>query len=164
MKKNLTWKKQFFSSTCLLYSDGQIVGMLKDKPFSQSAIGKLNGKEYAFKTKGLFKQNTEIIDSKENKVIGTIAYSNWMTKATISLTDKLINWKYDNLWNTKWRIFDNEGIEIKYTGSSTSGRIESNADDAVLLLSGLFVPNYFWQMSVAVLVVILIPIWATVLN
>jgi len=164
MKKNLKWKKQFFSNTYSIYSEGQIVGMLKDKTFSQSAIGKLNGKEYTFRTKGFFKQNTEIIDNKENKVIGTITYNNWMTKATISLIDKSINWKYDNLWNTKWSIFDNKDIEIKYAGSSTNGRIESNSDDALLLLIGLFVTNYYWQVSMAVMVAIFLPIWTTLLN
>ncbi|MCK3683359.1 hypothetical protein [Maribellus sp. YY47] len=82
MKKNLKWKKQFFSSTYSIYSDGQIVGMLKDKTFSQSAIGELFGKKYTFRTKGFFKQNTEIVDNKEGKVIGRITYGNWMTKAT----------------------------------------------------------------------------------
>ena len=87
-----------------------------------------------------------------------------MTKASISLIDKSINWKYDNVWNTKWSLYDNDGIEIKYAGTSTSGQIESNTDDAVLLLSGLFVTNYYWQVSVAVMVAIFLPIWTTVLN
>ena len=164
MKQNLKWKKQFFSSTYSIYIDRQMVGMLKDKTFSQTAIGELNGKEYTFKTKGFFKQNTEIIDNKENKVIGTITYSSWMTKATISLIDKSINWKYDNVWNTKWSLYDNNEIEIKYAGTSTSGQIDSNTDDAILLLSGLFVTNYYWQVSAAVMVAIFLPIWTTVLN
>jgi len=164
MKTNLRWEKEFFSSTYSIYSNNQLIGKLKDKTFSQSADGELNGKKYTFRTKGLFKQHTEILDKAENKVIGEITYNTWMTKASLSFYDKKANWKYDNLWSTKWSIFDSAGIEIKYSGLSKKGQIESNSDDPLLLLSGLFVTNYYWQMTVVVLVAVFVPIWATVLN
>jgi hypothetical protein len=144
--------------------NGQQIGKIKDKTFSQTANGELNGKEYTFKTKGFFKQHTEIIDRSENKVVGEITYNNWMTKATILVNTKKINWKYDNLWNSKWSIYNSEGVNIKYSGSSTSGQIDSNTDDSLLILCGLFVTNYYWQMSVAVLVAVLVPIWTTALR
>lgn len=163
METKLKWKKNFFSNLYGIYSNGQQIGQLKDKPFSQTANGEFNGKEYIFKTRGFLKQHTEIIDSSENKVIGQITYNNWMTKAIISIDNKTINWKYDNLWNSKWSIFNSEGINIKYSGSSSSGQIDSNIDDALLLLTGLFVTNYYWQITVAVLVAVFVPIWTTVL-
>ena len=164
MKNHFRWEKQFFSSIYSIYSDSQIVGKLRDKSFSHTAIGELKGKQYTFKTKGLFSQNTEIIDNKENKVIGKITYSSWMTKATLSIINKSLQWKYDNVWNTRWSLFDKEGLEIKYTGSSTSGRIESNTDDPLLLLCGLFVTNYYWQVSIAVMLLIFIPVYTALLN
>lgn len=164
MEIKLKWGKKIFSNLYGIYSNGQQIGKLKDKSFSQTATGELNGKEYIFKTKGFFKQHTEVIDSSDNKVVGEITYSNWMTKATISVDKKTINWKYDNLWNTKWSIYNSEGINIKYSGSSTSGQIDSNTDDALLLLTGLFVTNYYWQMTVAVMVAVFIPIWTTALR
>ena len=36
-----------------------------------------------------------------------------------------------------------EGIEILYSGSSLSGQVNSNIDDALLLLGGLYVPYFF---------------------
>ena len=164
MQTKIRWKKELFSNLYSIYSNGQQIGKLKDKTFFQTANGELNGKKYTFKTKGFFKQHTEIIDNLENKVIGEITYNNWMTKATISVANKTINWKYDNLWNTKWSIFNSEGIKIQYSGSSTSGQIDSNIDDALLLLSGLYVTNYYWQMTVVVLVAVFVPIWTTVLR
>ena len=161
MNTNLKWKKSLFSSTYSIYSNDQLIGKLKDKSFSQTAYGELNGKKYIFKTKGFFKQHTEIFDNKDNKLIGEITYNNWMTKASLLVNNKKTNWKYDNLWNTKWSIFDSEGIEIKYTGSSTSGQIDSNSDDSLLLLSGLFVTNYYWQVTIAVLIAVFIPILIT---
>jgi hypothetical protein len=162
MQTKLRWKKNLFSSSTIIYSNGQRIGELKDKTFSQTANGELNGKKYSFKTKGFFKQQTDIIDGFENKVVGEITYNNWKTNAIISIDNKTINWKYDNLWNTKWSIFDSEGINIKYSGSSTSGQIDSNIDDSMILLSGLFVTNYYWQKTVAVLVAVFVPIWSAI--
>ena len=164
MQTNLRWKKGLFSSSYDIYLNDKQIGKLKNNTFSQTADGELNGKKYTFKTEGFFNQHTEIIDNLENKVIGKITYNNWMTKATIIVNTKIINWKYDNLWNTEWSIFNYEGINIKYSGSSTNGQIYSNVDDELLLLSGLFVTNYYWQMTIAVLVAVFVPIWMTSLN
>ena len=164
MKIRLNWEKEIFSSSYSIYSNNQLIGKLKDKTFSQSASGELNGREYIFRTKGLFKQHTEILDKAENRVIGEINYNSWMTKASISINNKEASWKYDNIWSTKWRIFDSEGIEIKYTGSSRKGQIDANTDDALLLLSGLFVTNYYWQWTIIIMVAVFVPIWATVLT
>jgi len=164
MQTKLRWKKHLFSNLYTIYSNGQQIGILKDKTFSQTANGQLNGKAYTFKTNGFFNQRTVIINSLENKVIGVITYNNWMTKALILANNETINWQYDNLWNTKWSIFSSEGANIKYSGSSTSGQIDSNIDDELLLLIGLFVVNYYWQMSIAVLVAVFVPVWLTIMN
>jgi hypothetical protein len=161
MNNNLKWKKSLFSNTCDIYSNGQLVGNLKDKTFSNSAEGELNGVKYRFKTLGIFRQNTEIIDGENNKVIGEITYSNWMRKATLKIQDKKVVWKYDNSWNTRWSVTDSSGIIIKYRSSTTSGEIDTNTDDSLLLLSGLFVSNYFRQVALTVIIVIFIPIFAS---
>lgn len=164
MQNNLIWKKRLFSKCYNIYSNTQLVGKLEEQSFSQTAIGELNGVKYKFKTKGFFSQNTEIIDQNNRKVIGQINYSNWKTKANISGFGKSIKWKYDNVWNTKWSIFDSEGNKINYVGSSRRGHIETNTEDALLVLSGLFVTNYYWQKSIAVIIVIFLPIWLTIFN
>lgn len=164
MKTNYSWTKGLFSNLYSIYSNGALVGNLKDKSFSQTAQGKVNGKEYIFKTKGFLKQYTEIIDSSENRIIGEITYNNWKTKATISLNNKTINWKYDNAWNTKWSLFDSTGVLMNFSGSSSKGQINSNVDDELLILAGLFVTNYYWQTTTAVIIAALIPIWISAIN
>ena len=158
MQTTLRWKRNFFSNLLSIHSEDRQVGELREKPFAQISEGELHGKKYSFKTKGFLNQYTEIIDSIENKVIGEIHYSSWMTKATISIDSKKSSWKYDNMWNTKWSIFNSEGIDIKYSGSSTSGQVESNIDDELLLLSGLVVTNYYWQLTMIIIFIVLIPI------
>jgi hypothetical protein len=164
MKINLIWKGGLFSNSYSIYSKGELIGKVKNRTFSQTAIGELDSKEYQFKTKGFLNQHTEIIDNLEKKVIGEISYKSWMTKATISVNSKTISWKYTNIWSTKWSLFDSEGINIKYSGSSAKGQIDSNVDDALLILSGLVVTNYYWQMSIGLLVAVFVPIWKIVLN
>ncbi|MDQ2180804.1 hypothetical protein, partial [Marinifilum sp. D714] len=164
MQLKLEWRKNIFSTLYRIYSNGQQIGILKDKMFSQTANGELNGKKYTFNTKGCLDKCTEIIDHSENKVIGNVTYNTWMTKATILINNRKIDWTYDNVWNTRWSIFNTEGINIKYSGSSASGQIHSNTDDSLLLLCGLYVTNYYWQMTITVLIAVFVPIWIIVLR
>ncbi len=163
MKTFLIWKNRILTGTYTIYSNGRIIGRIKNNYISQSADGELNGVKYTFKTRGLFKQHTQILDNQTNTMIGEILYNNWMTKATLSIQNKKAFWKYENMLNTKWSIFNSEEMRINYSGSPTSGRIESNAEDDLLLLSGLYITSYYRQLTIAILIVAFVPIWTTLL-
>jgi hypothetical protein len=143
MKTQLNWEKKLFSNLYSIYSSGQLVGKLQYNTFSRTADGEFDDKKYVFKTKGIFKQHTEIIDFQTNKVIGKITYGSWFTKAAIHLNDNVFNWEYVNFWSKKWCVFNTEGIEVQYSGSHRSGQIDSNNNDPLLILIGLYVPVYF---------------------
>lgn len=162
MNTHLYWKKGLFDSLFRIYKNGKLLGTLKNPPFKQTATGEFNNKAYIFKTMGLFKQQTIIIDAESNSEIGHINYHNWMTRATITLADKTIQWKYENVWNTKWQIFDGEKLQINYSGSSSKGQIHASEEDALPLLCGLFVTNHYWQMTIGIMVAVLVPIYATI--
>jgi hypothetical protein len=162
METKLNWKKGFFKETYEIYSNGGLVGTLKENIWKQIAYGELNGKRVIFKTHGFLKQETQIIDSSSNSNIGKITYNSWMTKATIEYTNKVANWKYENPWNTKWSISNSEGVQIRYQGSSSKGTIEYQGQDDLLILSGLFVINYYWQISIAVIIAVFIPIFTSI--
>lgn len=153
-----TWKKKFLGSKYFIFGEQQKTGMLKDKTFSQTSKGQLNGKNFTFRTEGLWKQRTHIIDDTTGEKAGEINYSSWMTRATITLNKKVYFWQYENLWNTKWKVFDHEGTLVKYSGSSSGGQIFSNSNDEPLLLSGLFVTNYYWQITAVILIIIFLPL------
>lgn len=162
MKTVLTWKKGIFSNTYNIYNGDQLIGKFRNNWFSQSADGELNGVKYTFKTRGFFKQHTQIIEDRTGNIIGEINYSTWRTKATLSINDKESGWKYDNIWNTRWSIFNSEGLQINYCGSSTRGTIESNSENDLLLLGGLFVTNYYWQTAVVLIIIFCIPVWTSI--
>ncbi len=164
MITNLSWKKNIFSSTYSIYSNGDLVGKMKDKTFSNTAEGILFGKKINFNTKGFFGQSSVIVDEDENKIIGKITYNNWKTKATLQIPKKLLKFEYDNIWNTRCSIFDSSGLMIKYSISSNKGTISANTEDASIILGGLFITNYYRQKYIAVIIATQIPIWAAILN
>jgi hypothetical protein len=157
MQSDLEWKKDLFSNLSKIYSEGRQVGEIKEKTFSKTATAELNNKRYSFITTGFFKPKTEILDE-SGKKLGVITYSNWMTKATITLDREVLFWKYDNLWNTEWRVFNKNGVQVKYKGSFSGGNIQSNTDDDLLLLSGLFISNYYREMLILIMFIVLLPV------
>lgn len=150
MEKLVSWKKSFFGCTYQFYSNGIQIGSLKIGTWAKKGNGVLNDKEFEFKTKGLFKQETFITDTRTNSLVGTITYNSWKSKATIKLVDGTeCNWEYTNFWHTKWSLSKNLHF-INYQGSYTKGTIISYLPDDILIVSGLFISNHFWQSSAAV--------------
>ena len=74
MTSKLNWKRGAFSSTCRIYSGEDLIGELAIYAFKKTAEGVIRNKRYLFRTKGLFKQETQIIDGESDHVIGTIVY------------------------------------------------------------------------------------------
>ncbi len=162
MKTILHWNKGFLNQDYKIYSNDTLVGTLKGQTWSRNAEAKINSRKLWFKVNGVFNQDIQIIDAENDLVIGTIKYNTWMTKATIDYPGGVANWKYNNFWCTKFCITDNEGKEINYHGSSSGGRIEFDNHNDLMILSGLYLLNYYWQKSVTLLLVILLPVWITI--
>mgnify|MGYP000352320292 CR=1 FL=1 len=164
MKSLLSWKRGVFSSTCRIFSGEETIGELSNSTFKLTSHGVIRNKRYLFKTKGLFKQETQILDEVSDKVLGNITYNSWKSRATIQFTDRTVYWKYDNRWQSKWSLFDDQGILMKFAGGSSKGTIECEEDNDLLVLTGMFVTNYYQQAMIAVLVAVFIPIWLTQLT
>ena len=161
MKTKLSWKRGAFSTSYRIYSNDRSIGQLQNRSFKQSSDGRINKKRYTFRTKGVFKQETQIMDGDSKKVIGNITYNSMMTKATIALQDRSISWKYDNGLQTRWSLFNEQGILMKFAGRATKGTIECEEVDVLLVLTGLYITNYYQQAMIAVFVAVFIPIWVT---
>lgn len=164
MKTLLHWKRGTFSSTYEIFEGENLIGKLKETAFSKSADGLIHDKGYRFTTKGLFKQETQIVEAETDQVLGTITYNSWKSKAYIQFDNQLIQWKYDNGWQTRWSLNNDDGIQMKFAGGMSKGTMECDHLDELLVLTGLFVTNYYRQIGIAVLVAILIPIWVATIN
>jgi hypothetical protein len=153
METKLNWKKRTLKETYEIYSNGILVGTLKENIWKQIAYGTLNGKKVIFKTKGFLKPRTLIIDPDTQANLGKITYNLLLTKATIESARRVASWKYDNIWGTKWSISNPEGVHIRFRGSSSRGTIEHLMQDDLLVLTGLYVTNYYWQVVAAIVAV-----------
>jgi hypothetical protein len=158
MKTSLSWKRGLFKSTYEIFSGETAVGKLKPDTWSSKGSGELYGKAFRFETKGFFNQETQIINPSDNSVVGRITYNTWKTKATIECGLKSFTWKYDNGWNTKWSLSDSTGTMLQYHGSFTEGDINVSDYNDLLILTGLFISNYFWQISSAVIMSVIVPV------
>lgn len=158
MTTRLLWRRGFFSNTYNVFSDSQIIGKLFSKPFSKNVTGEIGSQKIIFKTKGFINQRTEIINALNGEVLGEISNYRWLSKATITITNKLVEFENKSFWGTRWNLVNSEGQEINYEGSITKGQIMSNIDDSLLQLCGLFVFNYFWQMKMLLIVLVNISI------
>jgi hypothetical protein len=164
MKTVLNWKKGTFSTTSHIYYGEKKIGELRNYTFKQTSEGFIRNKKYRFQTKGLFKQETRILDGTGNQVLGTISYGSMMSRATIRFKYRTVSWKYNNGWQTRWSLFNDQGILMKFAGSFSKGSIECNEEDDLLVLTGMFVTNYFQQAMIAIMVAVFIPIWVSVIN
>jgi len=159
MKSVLSWKRGAFSSTCRIFSGEETIGELTNNAFKQTSNGFIRNKQYLFKTKGLFKQETQILEGVSHQFIGSISYNSWKSRATIQFKDRTLYWKYDNRWQSKWSLFDDQGILMKFAGGSSKGTIECEEEADLLVLTGMFVTNYYQQAMIVILVAAFIPIW-----
>ncbi len=164
MNTKLNWRRRLFSNTCEIYSHGTPVGRLNENTWKHLAYGELNRKKYIFKTTGFFKQETMIINTDTQKSVGKITYNFWKTKAEINYFDRVMNWRYDNSWNTRWSIVDSSGVKFKYQGTHTKGTIDLEELDELLILTGLHIKNYYWHTTVAVLIAVFVPIWISAIH
>jgi len=165
MKTVFNWKKGAFSTTYQIFSGEEIIGELANYAFRKTAEGIIRDKRYLFRTKGLFKQETQIIDGKNDQVIANITYNSMMSRATIQFKDRTINWKYDTGWQTRWSLYNDQGTLMKFASRSMNkGKIEFEEEDDLLVLTGMFVTNYYQQAMIAIMVAVFIPIWVTVIN
>jgi len=151
METKLKWKKGFFSDTYNIFDNNKQIGFIKNKFFSQKSIAEINGETYEFQARGFFNQETDIIDTSINRVIGKIKYSTWGNKAFIEVNNEISTWENKNIWNTKWAVSDSKGLNILYNGSFSDGQIEANEDSPIKLLSGLYVHNYYLQIAAVVM-------------
>ena len=164
MKTKLNWKRGAFSTTYQILSDERSIGQLENHTFRQTSEGRINRNKYRFTTKGVFKQETLIRDGESNRIIGKITYNSLKSRASIELSDRTLSWKYDNAWQTRWRIYDEKQTLMTFAGRSTKGSIEFEQADDLLVLTGLYVTNYYQQAMIAIFVAVFIPIWVTLFS
>jgi hypothetical protein len=154
--KNIRWKKGLFQCAYKINEGEEQIGELKQSKFTLSATGSIGEDRYRFKVIEGLKNRVEIINSASGEKLGTIRFSHWLPKATIEYKGEIYKWRFSNLWETRWQIADAAQNTQQYKGWTCSGSIASPMQANIMTLTGLFISNYFWQMS-AIYAAIFIP-------
>jgi len=147
MEAHLTWKTKLFSKRYEIYRQENMIGDLAKAGWLRKINGELNVKKVIFVTKGFFRHETSIMDFDEISTLGTIIYSSWKTKSTISYMGREYKWQFDNFLRTKWSLGNENGPIIRYHSRGFKGIIDTYTDDEVLILSGFFIRNFLKQRS-----------------
>ncbi|MTI89334.1 MAG: hypothetical protein FH748_15365 [Balneolaceae bacterium] len=154
MSIDYKWKnRNILTRTCDIFFKNKHIGFLNNNSLSSSAIANLNGEQYHFETKGIFKQHTSIIDVNAREVVGQISYNLWVSKATVSLMDQDFHWKYLNLFNTEWKFHNNKGTEVHNTPHDSAGYSLSSDFKELLFLSGLYIDQWYKKLAYTIMAV-----------
>jgi hypothetical protein len=158
MEHYLTWRKGLFDSNYQVYDQSQIRASLFFGSWKNDARGIALSKNYYFTTEGFLNPVTRIRDENLQE-LGIITYHPWQLKATLTFNHEIhASWAYTNGWLSNWRISDHREKQIQYHASTAAGTILTNNDDELLLLSGLFVREFFSRIMILILIIFLFPI------
>lgn len=102
----LSWKKDRLISDYDLFIDGQLVGDIRSKSLSATFYVEFKGKKFFLETEGLSQRKLLVIDMQDRKTIGEIKFSLMGYKANISLLGNSYTWKFNNMFYTKWSIYN----------------------------------------------------------
>lgn len=158
--KKLQWSKDFFDTSTKLTEANENIAVLKAEWFSDTANLELNEEKFKFEKQGVFSNDFLIKNTIENKVIGSIKYHSFKTKATIKIEEKEFIWTQKGFWGSQWILTDNNRTISTYKSDYFSGgKIETTSNDYLLISTGLFITNYYVKMMLAVFMIILIPVF-----
>lgn len=163
MKTTYTLKGSVFSNSTKIFSNDIPVGNFNKSAFSNICYSEINGKKLIFKTKGIFKQYTEIIDSDTKEVIGRIKYNNLHFYANIELYSNSYDWKYEDFFNSKWSISNSNNLETVVDNFINKNSIECVNNNDILVCAGLFALNYYLVTTLTLITCICVIISNTII-
>ena len=157
MQQLLTWRKGLFDSNYQLYTNGEIKGSLIFSSWKNNARG-IALKNYYFTTEGFLNPITKIKDENHDQ-IAVITYDHWKIKATITFKDlDHASWGYTNSWLSQWSITNHRDKQIQYHSATAAGTVHTDNNDELLLLSGLYIREFFSRAIILIIIIIFIPI------
>ncbi|TCC91911.1 hypothetical protein EZ428_09185 [Pedobacter frigiditerrae] len=155
MERYLTWNKGIFESNYQIFESGKIKCTLFFDTWRSEAKAISQSKNYRFKDDGLYGTTTQIFDG-NNELIGFISYSDWKSKATITLNSgEKYAFEFTNTWHSQWRITNFNDKQINYDSSTSSGTVVSNNDDELMLLIGFYAREHFTKMIMLIIFIII---------
>lgn len=152
----LVWRKGVFDSNYQLYDNGDIKGSLIFSSSKNNARG-IASKNYYFTSEGYLNPLTKIRDE-HHQEIGIIHYELWKLKASVVFSDQShAFWSYTNGRLSQWSI-THHTRQIHYYSSTGAGTIKYDEENEILMLTGIFIREFFSRLIILLLAIIIIPL------
>lgn len=154
LPSRLQWVNAAFSRTTQLLEGEKVIGELKRELFSADVTARLNDTELRFDVSGFLKKQVDIYD-RNNTVIAVIEL-HMGRKATLHLNGETYIFKKNGFLSREWSLIhdlpdtEQDPEMIHYTTVRTFFKkegeltlLEPSPQSDVLILTGLFLRNYF---------------------
>lgn len=156
MEQTLSWRKGLFDSNYQVFGNALLKFSINFSSFKNSAIATTQKEIYLLKSEGYSNPETKILNNK-NEVLAVIHYD-WLSfKAKIVFTSgETFDWSFQNSWASRWILNNQKEKQVIYNSSTSNGLIHSNTDDDLLILSGLFIREYYTRILFIFLILVLV--------
>lgn len=142
MKNKFNWTQQKIKKIISIQAASSNIGKITFLRNNLTTEGEINNNSFTIKSRGHLNLYSDIIDKETQSIAGTIKGSFWTSKSTIDLQGKQYLFKYNSIWCKAWKVFSSkEETLIDYTKLKEGGEIESNTENNMLLLIGLYIAN-----------------------
>jgi hypothetical protein len=143
MEQVLNWRKGLFDSNYQVFNNGVLKFSMNFSSWKNTAIATTQAGIYLLKSEGFSKPETKILDN-QNQVLALITYDWLGFKAKIVFASgETFDWSFQNSWLRRWSLNNHKDKQILFNASTGNGLIHSNIDDDILILSGLFIREYY---------------------
>ena len=151
METQYTWKTGLFSNKFEILKQDFPVGSLQKQSFFGRAEGELFCRRLMFRTKGIFRFDTRIIDMHNEQEVGTIQFRSLKIRSVILYRNAEYHCQFENILRTRWSIVNECGSVVRYHSRALKGVISSDTTDEVLILAGFYIRNFLKQRSATII-------------
>ncbi|GGI25161.1 hypothetical protein [Pedobacter mendelii] len=156
MEQILNWRKGLFDSNYQVIGNGLLKFSINFSSLKNTAIATTQKGIYLLKSEGYSNPETKILNNR-NEVLAVIRYDWLGFKAKIIFTSgEEFDWSFQNSWLSRWSVNNHKDKQIIYNSSTGNGIIHSNTDDDLLILTGLFIREYYTRLLFAFVVLVFI--------
>ncbi|QRR02857.1 hypothetical protein [Dyadobacter sandarakinus] len=149
---SLTWKTSFSGRECRIFRGKLMVGLLKLSLWKTGGYGELQGYLLRFKTNGIWRRNTVILDIDGKKELGEIKFNLWKGSATITYDHMEYAFKYHSWTRRQWTVTaPDESATFEHKGLfQKEGVVENDDLSFAVILSALYADAYFRRLTATV--------------
>ncbi|QIL41265.1 hypothetical protein G7074_19565 [Pedobacter sp. HDW13] len=156
MEQVLYWRKGLFDSNYQVFYEQQLKFSMNFSSWQNSAIATTQSGIYLLKSEGFSKPETRILNN-QNETLATITYDWLGFKARVVFASgETLDWRYQNSWLSRWSLNNLKDKQILFSASAGNGNIHSNVNDDMLVLTGLFIREYYSRLLFGMIILIII--------